>query len=108
MRIWRSGAYRLQSRNDAFALNARLQYATQINDREYPSLGVRFANGTLPDQRIANIWGSRIGREYLNLGFGANWKLNEQGDNLFYINYDAKWYQRATLHVGEAGFIKKW
>jgi len=88
-------------------LNGRVQYGTQLNDREYPAVGVRFANGPA-NQCTADIWGSRIGRDYVNVGLGANWKLNSRGDKILYVNYDGKWYNRATIHAGEAGFVTKW
>jgi len=88
-------------------LTTRLQYAAQLNNREYPAVGVRFAE-ELSNQRTANIWGSQIGNDYVNFGLGANWKLNNRGNTLLYINYDAKWYDLATLHMGEAGLVKKW
>jgi len=89
------------------ALDSRFQYAVQLNDREYPAMGVRFANGPA-EQWTADIWGSRIGRDYLNFGLGTKWKLDARGNTLLYVNYDAKWYDRSTLHIGEAGFVKKW
>ncbi|MCL2118103.1 MAG: autotransporter domain-containing protein [Planctomycetaceae bacterium] len=105
LRFGVGGEYNLHNR---LALNTKLQYATQVNHQEYPALGVRFANGTQPHQPATEIWGSRIGRDYLNFGLGAGWKMNPEGDKLFHVNYDAKWYDRATIHAGEAGFTKKW
>jgi len=105
LRFGVSSEYHLRNR---LAMNLRLQYATQVNGREYPSLGVRFANGVQTNQRTADIWGSRIGRDRLNLGVGANWKLNDRGDTLLTINYDADFYHLATFHTGEVGFLKKW
>jgi len=92
---------------DRFRLNTRLQYAAQLNNREQPAVGARFVEGPA-NQYTADIWGSRIGRDYFNFGLGTNWKLGNRGDKLLYVNYDAKWYDRATLHIGEAGFVKKW
>ena len=89
-------------------LKARIQYATQINSNEYPRVGVRFVNSTLTDQRTANIWGSRIGRDYLNLGIGMDWQLNAKRTTMLYINYDADLYNRATVHAGEFGLIRRW
>ncbi|MCL2710305.1 MAG: autotransporter domain-containing protein, partial [Planctomycetaceae bacterium] len=93
--------------SDRLALNARLQYAMQLNDREYPAVGARFVNGPT-GQYKADIWGSQIGRDYLNLGVGTNWQLGNRGDRLLYVNYDTKLYNRATFHAGEAGFVRKW
>ena len=93
--------------HDKLRLNARLQYAAQLNDREHPALGARFVKG-LEDQRTADIWGSRMGRDYFNFGLGMNRKLGNRDDKMLYVNYDAKWYDRATFHLGEAGFVKKW
>jgi uncharacterized protein with beta-barrel porin domain len=92
---------------ERFSLNARLQYAAQLNHREYPAVGVRFANGSA-DQYTADIWGSQIGRDYVNFGLGTSWKLGNRGNKLLYVNYDAKWFDRANLHMGEAGFVKRW
>ena len=92
---------------DRFLLTTRLQYAAQLNDREYPAIGVRFANGP-GNQHTADIWGSQIGRDYVNFGLGVNWKLTSRGDKLLYVNYDAKWFNLATSHVGEAGIVKRW
>ncbi|MCL2004711.1 MAG: autotransporter domain-containing protein [Planctomycetaceae bacterium] len=92
---------------EGFTLSSRVQYGTQLNGLEYPVVGVRFADGGA-NQRTANIWGSRIGRDYLNLGLGGNWKLDRLGHRSVYVNYDTQMYNRATMHVGEAGFITRW
>lgn len=104
LRFGIGGEYELRNR---ITLNGRLQYATQLNSKEYPAVGARF-NTKSVDQRTADIWGSRLGRDYLNLGIGTNWKLNNRGDKWLYVNYDAKWFNQATIHAGEAGFVKKW
>ena len=93
--------------NNGLTLNARMQYGTQLNGREYAVHGVRFASG-LTEMESAKIWGSRIGRDYLNLGLGGNWQLDNRGNRFLFVNYDAKMYDRATLHAGEAGFVTKW
>ena len=103
-RVGFGGEFDLRNR---ITLNGRIQYATQLNDREYPAIGVRFANGPA-NQYTADVWGSRIGRDYVNVGLGANWKLSRRGDKFLYVNYDGKWYDRATVHIGEAGFVKHW
>jgi uncharacterized protein with beta-barrel porin domain len=92
---------------NTFRLNARLQYAAQLNDREHSAIGARFANGPT-DQYTADIWGSRIGRGYVNFGLGTNWKFGNRGDKLLYVHYDAKWFDRANTHIGEAGFVQRW
>ncbi|MCL2743375.1 MAG: autotransporter domain-containing protein [Planctomycetaceae bacterium] len=104
-RIGLGGEYDLRNQ---LTLNGRVQYAAQLNDREYPAVGTRFVHETKPGQRTADIWGSKIGRDYWNLGIGANWKLNNSGSKSLYINYDGKLYNRATVHAGEAGFVRKW
>ncbi|MDR0233299.1 MAG: autotransporter domain-containing protein [Zoogloeaceae bacterium] len=86
----------------------KLQYAMQVGGQKYPSVDVRFVGGTLPNQRIADIWGSRIGRNYWNIGLGGSWKLDSRGDRMFYLNYDGKVYDRATSHTAMAAFIMKW
>ncbi|MDR2892024.1 MAG: hypothetical protein LBV80_02910 [Deltaproteobacteria bacterium] len=91
--------------NDKIELKAWTQYAQHLNDRDYPRIGVRFANATQPGQRAADIRGARTGQQYINLGFGANWKLDENGDKFLYINYDAKLNNRMTDHAGEIGFM---
>jgi len=84
-------------------LNGRIQYAMQLNTREYAKHNVRhIENGS-----AASVLGSRIGRDYLNIGIGGNWRFNNRGDGLF-VNYDTKLYNRATLHIGEAGFVRRW
>jgi len=92
---------------DRLRLNLRLQYAAQLNDREYPAIGVRFANGPA-NQRMADIWGSQIGRDYVNVGLGTSVKLDARGNRLLYANYDAKWFDRANRHIGEAGIMQRW
>jgi len=92
---------------DRLRLTTRLQYASQLNGREHPSVGARFAGGP-ENQYTANIWGSQIGRDYLNFGIGTNWQLNHRGDTFLHVNYDTRWYSRATHHVGAAGFVKRW
>jgi len=89
------------------ALNTRLQYAAQLNNREYSAIGARFAQGPA-EQHTADIWGSQIGRDYLNFGIGTNWKLDTRRHRLLYVNYDAKWFDRANSHVGETGFVTRW
>jgi outer membrane autotransporter protein len=92
---------------DLLRLNLRIQYAAQLNDREYPAVGVRFANGPA-NQRTADIWGSLIGQDYLNVGVGTSCKLDARGTRLLYVNYDAKWFNRANSHIGEAGIVQRW
>ena len=103
-RIGLNGDFNLQN---GLVLKGRVQYGTQLNGLEYPVHGVRFVNGGA-DQRTAGIWGSRMGRDYVNLGLGGTWKLDNRGDKFLFVNYDAKLYDRATLHLGEAGFVRKW
>jgi uncharacterized protein with beta-barrel porin domain len=69
---------------------------------------VRFAGAAMPSQPTADIWGNRIGRDYVNLGLGADWKLSGRDNISFYLKYDAKVYKRATAHSGEVGFMIKW
>lgn len=89
-------------------LKTRIQYATQVNSIEYPRIDVQFINATLPTQRDADIWGSRIGRDYLNLGIGLDWQLNARRTTKLYINYDADVYKHATVHAGEVGLVRQW
>ena len=84
-------------------LNGRIQYAMQLNTREYAKHRVR----SIENGSAASILGSRIGRDYLNIGIGGNWRFNNRGDGLF-VNYDVKLYDRATLHIGEVGFVRRW
>jgi uncharacterized protein with beta-barrel porin domain len=105
LRFGLGGEVKLPNR---LCLNVRGQYATRLHGREHPAVGARFANATLPGQPTADIRGSRIGRDYVNPGLGLDWKLGKRGDKALYANYDAKLYRRATVHAGEAGFVKKW
>jgi uncharacterized protein with beta-barrel porin domain len=93
---------------NGFQLKPKVQYAVQVGGQKHPSVDARFANATLPDQRAADIWGSDIGRNYLNLGLGGSWKLDSRGDKSLYMNYDAKLYSRATSHAGMAGVMMRW
>ena len=93
---------------NGFYLKPRVQYAAQVNGQKHPSVDARFANSTLPGQRAADIWGSEIGRNYLNLGLGGGLKTDGRGDKVLYMNYDAKLYSRATSHAGMVGFMMKW
>ncbi len=61
----------------------------------------------MADQRRADIWGTRIGRDYLNLGMGANWKPGRLKNMSLFVNYDADLYDRATVHAGEFGLTKQ-
>ena len=104
LRIGLNGDFNLRN---GLSLNGRIQYGTQLNNREHSAHGVRFVNGGT-DQYKADIWSSRIGRDYLNLGLGGNWQLDESGSRFVFVNYDAKWYERATMHLGEVGLVRKW
>ncbi|MDR0327390.1 MAG: autotransporter domain-containing protein [Planctomycetaceae bacterium] len=105
-RIGLRGEYTM---SEQLSLNSRLQYAAQLNNREHPAIGARFVSGP-SDQYTADIWGSRIGRDYVNVGIGGNWRLTGDGlsEKFLYFNYDAKWFTRADIHVGEIGYMKKW
>lgn len=89
-------------------LKPRIQYAMQLDGQKYPSVGARFTNSTMPNQPKADIWGSRIGRNYWNPGLSGGWKLNNRGDVLLYLNYEAKIYDRATVHAAEVGIMRRW
>ncbi len=93
---------------DNLDFRARIQYATQLNGTEYARTGVRFAGATITDQRTADIRGARIGRDYLNLGIGANWKPHRLENLSLFVNYDADLYDRATVHAGGFGLTKQW
>ncbi|MCL2000618.1 MAG: autotransporter domain-containing protein, partial [Planctomycetes bacterium] len=93
--------------NEHLYLRPRVQYAVLVNGQETPSMAVRFASGP-PEQRAADIWGSRIGRNYLDLGLGAGFTLGEGEGRAFYLNYEAKLFDRATMQAGEAGFMVRW
>ena len=92
---------------NGLSLRSSLQYARRVNGQSYPSIGARFANGG-PGQPTADIWGSRIGRNALNLGLSGGWKFGRDGDRRIYLNYEAKLFNRATIQSGEIGFVKVW
>ncbi len=89
-------------------LTARIHYATQLNSNEYPRGGTRFANASIANQRYADIWGARIGRDFLNLGIGADWQPAKFQATTLFINYDTDLYKRAMIHAGQVGLVTQW
>ena len=91
---------------NGFYLKPKAQAALGLNDQKHPAVDVKFAKATLPGQPAADIWGARTGGGYLGLGLGGGSNLG--GDKSFYVNYEAKIYNRATIQSGEAGFMIRW
>ena len=87
-------------------LKPKAQFGVRLNDQKQPAVGAKFARAALPGQPTADIWGAQTGGGYLGLGLGGG--LNLGGDKSLYTNYEAKIYNRASIHSGEAGFMIRW
>ena len=91
---------------NGFYLKPKAQLGLRLNDQKHPAVGVKFAKATLPGQPTADIWGVEIGGGYLGFGLGGG--LNFGSNKSFYVNYETKIYDRATIQTGEAGFMIIW
>jgi uncharacterized protein with beta-barrel porin domain len=90
--------------DDQLALNFRVQDLVRITGPNHPSVDVRFAAAG----PSAEIWGTQDGRNLINLGLGADWKIGGLDETRFYMNYDTKFNNRTTIHTGEAGLMITW
>ena len=91
---------------NGYYLKPKAQFAVRLNDQKYPAVDVRFAKAASPGQPTADIWGVKTGGNYLGLGLGGGLKISE--NDSFYVSYEAKIYDRATIQSGEAGFMIRW
>jgi len=89
-------------------LLAKIQYATQLNRTEYPRSGAHFVNATVANVPTADIRGSRVGRDHLNVGIGGTYYLDGARATSFTFGYDADMWRRMASHTGNIGYTHRW
>ncbi len=94
--------------SNKFDLFGRLQYATQLNKTGYPRSNNHFVNATAPGTPTMDVWGSNVGRDYVNLGIGGEYYLNRMRATSIYFGYDADLWKGMSTHSGYLGFTHRW
>ncbi|MDR2706146.1 MAG: autotransporter domain-containing protein [Planctomycetaceae bacterium] len=88
------------------AMNFRLQYINQFGSHPYPSAGGQLISAYSTPNTNMNIRGVNLGRDYVNLGFGLNWFVNESRSRFISFDYDFNTSKRITSHGFSLIFIE--
>jgi uncharacterized protein with beta-barrel porin domain len=88
------------------AMNFRLQYINQFGNRPYPNAGAQLIPAYSTSNTNMNIRGVNLGRDYMNIGFGLNWFVNESRSRFVSFDYDLNTSRRTTSHGLSLIFIE--
>ncbi|MDR2439084.1 MAG: autotransporter domain-containing protein, partial [Planctomycetaceae bacterium] len=88
------------------AMNFRLQYINQFGNHPYPDAGAQLISASGISGTNMNIRGVDLGKDYLNLGFGMNWFVNESRSRFVSFDYDFNASRRTTSHGFMLRFIE--
>ncbi|MDR1141390.1 MAG: autotransporter domain-containing protein, partial [Planctomycetaceae bacterium] len=88
------------------ATNFRLQYIGQFGNHPYPDAGGQLISAYSTPNTNMNIRGVDLGRDYLNVGFGLNWFVNEARSRFVSFDYDINTSRRTTSHGFNLIFIE--
>ncbi|MDR3199721.1 MAG: autotransporter domain-containing protein [Planctomycetaceae bacterium] len=88
------------------ATNFRIQYINQFGNHPYPDAGGQLISAYSVPNTNMNIRGVNLGRDYLNLGFGLNWFVNNARSRFVSFDYDFNTSRRITSHGVSLIFIE--
>ena len=88
-----------------FLLHTRLQYGIRLEDSA-PTSNSQFAD--LPGAPPMMIEGIVLGSNYVNLGIGCNFFLNQKGTMRMFFDYDADITERSIVNTGNVGLTTQW
>ncbi|MDR0611072.1 MAG: autotransporter domain-containing protein, partial [Planctomycetaceae bacterium] len=88
------------------AMNFRVQYINQFGNHPYPDAGAQLISAYSTPNTNMNIRGVDLGRDYMNVGFGMNWFVNESRSRFVSFDYDLNTSKRITSHAFSLLFIE--
>ncbi|MDR2116779.1 MAG: autotransporter domain-containing protein [Planctomycetaceae bacterium] len=88
------------------ATNFRLQYINQFGNHPYPDAGGQLISAYSVPNTNMNIRGVDLGRDYLNVGLGLNWFVNDARSRFVSFDYDFNTSRRITSHGFSLIFVE--
>jgi autotransporter-associated beta strand protein/predicted outer membrane repeat protein len=89
------------------ATNFRIQYINQFGSHPYPNAGGQLISAYSTPNTNMNIRGVDLGRDYLNLGVGLNWFINETRSRFISFDYDLNTSRRTTSQGFSLIFVER-